>query len=377
MNQYLMWGERGLVATFFYDLHQAGPQAFKTFLSIVEFPEPPKIQSLMPSSVEYLIEPDFSNTGFGHPDAVIIAEYPNDLKVVFIVEAKRRSYIDSSVPVGARGTAGFNSKLNGQLELNYCLTLALSFYKGDNNPLTEPKWTTAEDCPYNVERKGKCRKLINTAVLSNVVSKIQGLPLDQYYHLIITNEPKNPLQSVDKKYLPEMYKPQKTDDYHINYVNDWENMRKQLGWLNYDKMKQLVLGIEPNAKSQSLFLPTLKFNDGNMGGTPGEPGHGEDPPPGGPPPEGRRGVRMIFIPERYPNTFVHFSWKNQAYAIRDYSHSPTQVPQEKRGYRDASKYLERSEKIVEVPNRAPITDVAFWHKKTLELNDKYLSKPSS
>jgi len=101
-----MWGERGLIATFFADLNQLSePETINNFLQIVEFPERPMISSLSPVAIHYIIEPDFANTGFGSPDAVIALEYP-DNRAVIIVEAKRTDFKSACKQ---RGQRGFNS----------------------------------------------------------------------------------------------------------------------------------------------------------------------------------------------------------------------------------------------------------------------------
>jgi len=75
-STFSMWGERGLIATFFADLNQlAEPETINNFWQNVEFPERPMISSLSPVAIHYIIEPDFANTGFGSPDAVIALEY--------------------------------------------------------------------------------------------------------------------------------------------------------------------------------------------------------------------------------------------------------------------------------------------------------------
>ena len=152
-SDFFMWDERGLIASFFADLHQMqlqSPSSFSEFISVVELPG--EIEALQHDvkKVDFIIEPDFANTGFGHPDAVISVEFTSEPRVVFIVEAKRGAYTKACSPKANRGTSGYNSSLNGQLELNYCLTLALSQFGSDDNELIEPEWILSS--PYGVER---------------------------------------------------------------------------------------------------------------------------------------------------------------------------------------------------------------------------------
>jgi hypothetical protein len=87
---FFMWGERGLVATFFADLHLwDDAEAFDAFLAIVQIDSP-----LFPrraSKMTCIIEPDFGNAGFGHPDAVLRVETEDNSSVI-IIEAKRHLY---------------------------------------------------------------------------------------------------------------------------------------------------------------------------------------------------------------------------------------------------------------------------------------------
>src|ERR1700693_5523645 len=132
-SNYYMWGERGLVATFFADLHLCGNQdAFNAFLDGIQirYPHFPRTTTRIVS----FIEPDFANTGFGHPDAVLRVETDED-EFVFILEAKRGCYLNACKPISSRGIprSGYNSSLNGQLELDFALALALEgFLENDS-----------------------------------------------------------------------------------------------------------------------------------------------------------------------------------------------------------------------------------------------------
>ena len=221
-----MWGERGLVTTFFADLHQlAEPETFNNFLQIVEFPERTMLNSLSPVAIHYIIEPDFANTRFGHPDAVIALDY-HDSRAVIIVEAKRTDLASACAPRSQRGQQGFNSTLNGQLELDYCLAMALSEYHEGDTELVEAEWMLSS--PYKNERKGTLRRLKNRAVIEDVVSLIEGIPLDQYYFLVITNEEQNPFLRVSDDILPELFKPE-LSGLRISFTNCWSEYRRRFG----------------------------------------------------------------------------------------------------------------------------------------------------
>lgn len=244
-----MWGERGLIATFFGDLHQlAEPEAFNNFLQIVEFPEKPPISSLSPVAIHYIIEPDFAE--FGQPDAVIALEY-HDSRAVIIIEAKRRDLVHACKPCSQRGQNGFNSTLNGQLELDYRLAMALSEYHTGSKELVEPKWVLRS--PYKNERKGTLRRLKKRAVLEDVVSLIGGVPLDRDYFLVITNEEQNPFLRVSADLLLELFKPELSG----SFTNSWSEYRSRFGWLNYTKMKTFIDSVQNRLTTGSLFLQSL------------------------------------------------------------------------------------------------------------------------
>ena len=236
-SSFFMWGERGLVASFFADLHQMGSaDAFAAFLSVVDFPPEADIRRLKPGNVEYIIEPDFGNRGFGHPDAVVVVEQGDGVKVVIIIEAKRSSYEHACVSRDQRGTLGFNSKLNGQLELDYCLALALSSFESSQAVLTEPSWILSS--PYQSDRKGTSRLLKNRVVLRHVVSKLCGLPLENYYYIVLTNDLRNPLDSVEETYRPELC--WQIDRHGRSTFEDgWHRMRRQFGWLNTTTLQKV------------------------------------------------------------------------------------------------------------------------------------------
>jgi len=90
-----MWGERGLVATFFADLYQKAKighmEIINDFLNTAEFPDLPAKSTEPPDEVHFIIEPDFANTGFGHPDAIFSVVYASN-RIVVIVEAKRVNF---------------------------------------------------------------------------------------------------------------------------------------------------------------------------------------------------------------------------------------------------------------------------------------------
>lgn len=346
-STFSMWGERGLIATFFADLNQlVEPETINNFLQILEFPERSMISSLSPVAIHYIIEPDFAE--FGHPDAVIAIEYQDD-RAVIIVEAKRTELASACVPCSQRGQQDFNSTLNGQLELDYCLAMALSEYHEGDTELVEPEWVLSS--PYKNERKGRLRRLKNRAVLEDVVSLIGGIPLDRYYFLVITNEEQNPFLRVSDDLLPELFKPELSG---LSFTDGWSEYRRRFGWLNYAKMQTFINSVQNRLTMGSLFLQSLSINQRNMKGP-------------------LQGTRLIYAPQINPRTFLHFSWRNESCALRDYSRSDTGEPSPDWSYQRY--HVERMiDKEIRVPNKRNVHDVSFWHQQILEVNTAYLKK---
>jgi hypothetical protein len=379
-STFSMWGERGSIATFFADLNQlVEPETINNFLQIVEFPDRPMISSLSPVAIHYIIEPDFANTGFGQPDAVIAIEYQDD-RAVIIVEAKRKELASECVPCSQRGQRGFNSRLNGQLELRYCLAMALSEYHEGDTELVEPEWVLSS--PYKNERKGRLRRLKNRAVLEDIVSLIGGIPLDRYYFLVITNEEQNPFLRVSNDLLPELFKPELSG---LSFTDGWSEYRRRFGWLNYAKMRTFINSVQNRLTMGSLFLQSLNFNQRNMKGQSQlrrtEPptvtaeqekldaGHlaGTELSHSG------QGVSLIYAPKINPRTFLHFSWRNESCALRDYSRSDAGEPSPDRSYQTS--HVERMiDKEIRVPNKKNVSEVSFWHQQILKVNTAYLKK---
>ncbi|VVB91331.1 Uncharacterised protein [uncultured archaeon] len=238
-NNFLMWGERGVVTTFLLDLTSF--QTISKFLDEIEFADGNRIK-FEPQKMR--CEPDFGRDGFGTPDAIIILENINKEKIVIIIEAKLSKYIVASKNPSNRGKDKFNSKINGQLELNYCLTRAMSEFTFKKTVLEEPSWILKTN--YNIERKGYLRIIKDIDVIENIVKPFALPDIDSYYHIILTDDNSNPL--ITNTNLPELY-----DE---NNNNMWDTFKSNFGWINYLKLKQLAEHYFKDGK----FLGTLKLN---------------------------------------------------------------------------------------------------------------------
>jgi hypothetical protein len=167
-SYFYMWGERGIVATFFAEMHLwAAVDDWLMFLRSLSVPDPRFPRSL--DSVTVIVEPDFGNKGFGHPDAVLLLTSQGESFVV-IAEAKRKRFAQSCRKV--RGDKFYNSTLKGQLELNYILTLALVGYQGADAPLAEPGWIRGT--PYRTGNSECIASLKNKVVLRSIVRQLAG-----------------------------------------------------------------------------------------------------------------------------------------------------------------------------------------------------------
>jgi hypothetical protein len=240
---FYMWGERGLVASFFADLYLTGDR----------FPR-------SVSKATIIIERDFSNKGFGHPDAVIRVD-ANGEPAVIIAQAKRGPYAKACRPRTDRGVRpGFNSSLNGQLELCYALALALEKFDPSCAQLIEPNWIL--NTAYAVERRGNLRRLKNPNVLSDAVAKLAGLPLSNYFFLTLTTDGSNPFSDHNLAPLfPELRHPA------FGTQECWDEMKQQFGWINYSALENLSTQplVEADTGRKLLFAKSWEINRQNMG----------------------------------------------------------------------------------------------------------------
>src|ERR1700686_3706675 len=105
----VLWGERGLVTSLFTDLHLASDmEPWQGLIDSCAFLDNPWMGQRV-ASVRVIVEPDFSNTGFGHPDAIFKVTFESGKVAVFLLEAKRLPYPKSCSSPTGRGGAGFNS----------------------------------------------------------------------------------------------------------------------------------------------------------------------------------------------------------------------------------------------------------------------------
>jgi len=369
-SSFRMWGERGLIATFFADLHQLDDMAeVQSFLKMAGLFQEQAESHGTPEKIYSIIEPDFGNKGFGHPDAILGIKY-SDRYIVVIVEAKRTVYEKACRPSSCRGQKElkFNSTLNGQLELDFCLAMALSQYKEGESKLIEPGWVL--NTPYNEDRKGNLRYVKNPNVLRQLAAPLSGKDLSQYYYLIITTDMENPLTTASEDLLPQVFTPE-LSGISMSFRNVWVEYRKRFGWLNYDKMKQFIHRIKDRLPIESLFLPTYEMNMGSFGDLSDEDeNNGDDggckKPPMEPPLEPPlKGVWIV----KFENKKCQLSCQRFSYAL-SYLQSRKWI-ELNRGEKDEKK-MRRLLSQVEVLQKAPRRkhdDISFWEKFFYDLGD--------
>lgn len=407
-----MWGERGLVATLFFDVTAAGDLGWQQLLNTCGVGIPLAGGSTI-AGARLIVEPDFGE--FGKPDAIVRLNLADGSSRVLIVEAKRGLWSKAASIAGHRGGEGYNSKLNGQLELNHALALALSAFREGAPELIEPDWIL--HTPYSMDRRGTRRVLKNAAVLQDVVAQFAGLEYRYYFHLVITADSENPMERSDiQGFMPEIYHPE------FPFKNAWPELKGQFSWMNWSRAESLTQSLhrEGRLPHGSYFAATVALNRRNMGASAVEvevgeggadeldfarhlrathsAGSGRNPTVSpnemdeeyggsgvkliargtvqeGPlPGRASRGVSLIYAPKLNARTFVHFSWDGESCRLRDYSGRT--VPQERNPGR-RSMVEHHIEYEVQVSQRGhPRTDVDYWYKQIQELNRLYLTRRS-
>lgn len=338
-NNFFMWGERGLVATFLLDLSCFQNQSvLSDILKEIELADGKRI-NFEPKKMRCTIEPDYGNSGFGHPDAIIELENVDNKKIIILFEAKTGSYKESSKNSSQRANENFNSSINGQLELNYCLSLALSNFYPENHVLEEPSWIL--NTRYNEERCDELRKVSNPNVIEKLVKPFISSDIHSYYHIILTNEDSNPLT---RSYnLPELY--------DKDNINRWKDFKSNFGWVNYAKLKKIAEIYFKKGK----FLDTFELNSKNMS-------YLDDPF------YASRGTFIIYAPTVDDKVLFHLSWRGETSVLRNYKDKSSQ-PEE---ICCKTSEIKKEIKIRIIPEEIkPISEIEFWYnyiRKLKELN---------
>jgi hypothetical protein len=358
----VMWGERGLVATFFLDLAADNTlQRWRDFLGHIQWGgSGPGLDWGAVVRVGAVVEPHFGSSGFGTPDLVALVEFNDASTAVLVLEAKLGTYAETTVDPKGRGLKGYNSKLNGQIELNHRLALALAAYAGGAR-LGEAEWVRQTD----YGRAGGFRYVLDSAVLEGLVAPLSGLPTDRYLHVAITSDETNPFASIGlKRYWPEIFVDQAGQ-------NVWESVRHRFGWLGWKQLRELARW------QPSLFVPTYELNEHYLqpeplgDDTPGTPADGTPWPAKRP----RRGVSVVFVPslaEEARGTVLHFSWNGPHCALRNYLNPGPDTAPSNPKYRGTLDVLPLIDKERMFPRQRPrYQDQAAWRQIIEEINREW------
>lgn len=314
----LMWGERGLVTTLFMDLASSEtadvpldlwPRFFEQIFGRTGIDcDWGKIKS-----VWLMVEPCFGPRGFGSPDAIACIEFKDAARVAVFFEAKIATYEGSAISPRCRAKKGYNSTLNGQLELKHRLAVALASFDGQRL-LKDGAWVGTT----TYRQAGFPRFVVDRGVLQTIVPKLQRLPAERYLHVAITSDDTNPFNNKRLQGLwPEIFC---EDANGKATANIWEQHRDRFGWTNWQACKAILEVLGEN----SLFLPTYNANKHYIDAARSE-GAGPAAPTAQladwPADRPRRGVSIIYVPLLSPDcetTAVHFSWHDNTCAVRNY-----------------------------------------------------------
>ena len=236
-----LWGERGLVASFFLDVSAIPSfERWEAFLELIGFQMPGRV-----TEAWSVVEPDFGNKGFGHPDCVARLGFEGGAIVVLLLEAKLTTYRKASWPASRRLRKQFNSKLNGQIELNHRLALALEGYTAGQDELREPGWLVGTDY---VTPNGRPRVLKDESVRRLVAARLAGRAADEYHHVIITTDEDAPAPEADRR--PLIVVPASPRPVELA----WDRFAPRLHHSNWEKMRRLAEGWDA-----SLFVLNYRF----------------------------------------------------------------------------------------------------------------------
>jgi hypothetical protein len=236
-----LWGERGLVASFFLDVSAAPSfQRWEAFLELIGFQMPGRV-----TEAWSVVEPDFGNKGFGHPDCVARLGFESGAVAVLLIEAKLTTYRKASWPASKRLRKQFNSKLNGQIELNHRLALALQRYADGQDELREPGWVVESDY---VTPNGHPRVLKDESVRRLVAARLAGRAADEYHHVTITTDEVAPALEAERQPLIVV------QGEAGSIPLPWDRFAPRLHHCSWEKMRQLAAGW-----GTSLFIPNYQF----------------------------------------------------------------------------------------------------------------------
>jgi len=316
-----------------------------------------------------IVEPDFGNKGFGRPDAILRFDCTTR-RIVVIVEAKLTGFAEACWQPSRRGEPTFNSRLNGQLELDYRLAMALARFEEGVSVLDEANWVPQS--PY-----GEARVLKKDSVVRTLVPQFSGedLRLAEYYYLVVTIDEQNPFDGANEQFLPQLFKVEMEDE-DLVFPDRWKELKSKFGWTNYREMAGLITKIEGQLPMGSLFLPTYamyEMNKGVFGKDTEEDDNGHEPPP--------HEEDIVLKPPlwgkwivEFGNELCHLSCQQYSYALR-HLHRGRWTERERvkkgnveRNKREILSMLSRVRVIKK--DSTSIKDIPYWERRFKELKGR-------
>jgi hypothetical protein len=239
------WGERGLVGALFHDLSaRNSAERWRDFFCLIAFSRQQRPLRAV-TRAHVVVEPSFGSQGFGRPDAVALIECNAQERFVIFFEAKLGTYAEAA-RAPDRSRAGFNSSINGQLELNHRLALALEGWTS-RAVLAEQDWIL--NTPYATT---KSRLVKKREVLDMLLAPFARMPAASYLHVILTADSSNPFEDTNiADYMPKIFLPDTTED-------QWAAERGRFGWVGFDRLVELAQAWRSRGES-SLFLDNWAF----------------------------------------------------------------------------------------------------------------------
>lgn len=360
-----LWGERGLVTGIFLDLSaEAQPDRWRSFLSAINFaaggPDPNYWGQI--DSVWCVVEPSFGKDGFGFPDAVACITFKDATRATVFFEAKTRTYAECVLRPAERHRRGYNSKLNGQLELKVRLALALEAHNGAM-ALRDELWIA--QTPYR--HAGFPRRVLDMSVLEILVPRMRTENAGRYFFVAMTSDDANPFDDQAlQAYWPEIF----TSTDPLN--NQWESARHRFGWIGWQSVQRLA-----EAWPGSLFSSAYALNAHYLATQANDASlvQGATPPRRTP-----RGVSVIYAPGISPDaqrTALHFSWRGPGCRLRNYIDPPHQADQFRnhpdrpiqRQTLEVAQYILSEHRVVNPPG---VENATAWQQIIRALNEQWI-----
>jgi len=334
------WGERGLIMALVHDIDDEKLPGWKKFLRCLKLaqeqrsglPDPDRL-----ISVWAVVEPDFGNKGFGHPDLVLKLTFEGRSPFVLFVEAKFTSF--QRAARRDRHQDGFNSSINGQIELNHRLALALLHFQESAMRLIEPDWVVSTE-DYDTAIPDSPRYVRKPLVLRGLAGFLGRLPLDHYFHVAITNDTQNPVPNLADIIQPRIFVDGNrlgwTESRDRLFWSSWQCLRDaSKTWRRFHEALEAMKLVPEQAVERIAYRATNK------------------------------GVSLVQF--RQKQQYIYMSWQGQSYRLRDYNgHGRIDRPHK-------SPLTEIEPDIVHeltVPGllRKPYSDSSHWNNLTTFVN---------